>query len=522
MSVAVALVSASAEVRTSFATVVAEAPEVELVDVLAGSEELATLIEETPGLEVVVIDAGLPDQPALDVVRELALNSPLVATLVIGNPHAILAAAVSAGARGVLALPLSLQELQAQLDSATAWSRSLRQHLTGDLVGGGRGERGRVLALAGAKGGVGVSVLATVLATQAAADGRAVCLVDLDLRGGDLGYLCGVQARRTIADLAGLAGDLTIRGIREVVVDVPAGFVLLAAPDRVEQAEDVPALAVRQVLNELRRHFALVVVDTGSALDDPRAVALEVADEVLLVADCDLISIRSARRTMDAWERLNIRADDEVRLVVNRSSKQREIQPDLVAKLVRLPLLAAVPFVPDEVEGQVNTGTLTAARPASIVRVAGPILSLCTDTAPVPRKTASKRDAKAARPRRAGARALADERGSSVLELPVFVMLFMTAFFVCVQGLALGLGHLVAGNAANEAARQASVGVSTAELRQVTDHAMLGFNFTSQLQIDRGAHRVTVEVGVPKVFGWLPEGLNSASAQASYVPEPGT
>ncbi|MEA5052511.1 MAG: AAA family ATPase, partial [Propionicimonas sp.] len=383
------------------------------------------------------------------------------------------------------------------------------------------GGRGRILALAGAKGGVGVSVLAALLATRAAGEGQTVCLVDLDLRAGDLAFLCGVSPRRSVADLAGLAGDLTIRGIREVVVDVPAGFALLAAPDRVEQSEEVTAQAVRQILHELRRNFSLVVVDTGSVLDDPRAVALEVADEVLLVANCELISIRAARRSLEAWERLGVRTTDRARLVVNQSSKQREIQPDLVARLVKLPLLTAVASAPAEFEGPVNTGTLTGERPATGMQAAGAILAGCGTDAPALRQATSAGRGPASRRKRsrAGSRVLVEESGSSAVELPVFVLLFMITFFICIQGLVLGLGYIVAGNAANEAAREASVGRSLAEIDQVSQHAMLGLEFSANTRVDAGARVVTVDVGVPKVFGWLPDGLQAASARAAYLPE---
>lgn len=516
MPTIVALVTASQELRSSFGTVVAEAPEISLVGVVSSTNELNALVQETPDLDVVVVDAGMFDPPGLEVVRELGLNAPLVAVVVVGNATTTLAAVVAAGGRALLNRPLSLQEVQSQLETAAAWSRSLRQHVSGTLTGG-RNERGGVFALAGAKGGVGTSVLATVLATQAAALGETVCLVDLDLRAGDLASLCGVSPRRNIADLAGLVGDLTIRGIREVTVEVPAGFTLLAAPDRVEQADDASAPAVRQMLNELRRHFSVIIVDVGSALDDSRAAALELADEAILVADCELISIRAGRRTLDAWDRLNIRDSSGVRLVVNRADRRREVQPDLVSKLVKVPLTRAVPDVVDEVEEPVNSGQLTVTRMPQLERAARQLLGDLGIGAPAP--AASLEPATAERRRRPLGLRARTETGSAAVELPVFVTIFLIAFFAAAQALAVGLGYLVAGNAANEVARAASVGATDAEIAATADHAMGGFKLTPRATVNRAAHTVTVAVSVPKLYGWLPDGLDHASADASYVPE---
>lgn len=515
MAIEVALVTASQGLRNSFVTIVAEAPDIELAGVASSSRELMAMVQDTPDLDVVVVDAGLFDPPALEVVRELGMNAPLVAVVVIGNITTSLASVVAAGARAMMSLPLSLQEVQSQLEHASTWSRSLRSHLTGE-GGGNRGERGSVIALAGAKGGVGVSVLATVLATQAAALGESVCLVDLDLRSGDLAYLCGVSPRRSIADLAGLVGDLTIRGIREVAVEVPAGFVVVAAPDRVEQAEDVTAPAVRQMLNELRRHFTVVIADVGSALDDVRAVALEVADEAILVADCELISIRAGRRMVDSWTRLAVRDPENVRLVVNRVAKRREVQPDLVAKLIKLPLTKAVPELVDEFEEPVNAGTLTSSRMPVMEATARQLLAACGVGSPARGTSAALPSVRAKR--RLGARVPA-ETGSAAVELPVFVTFFMLAFFICAQALALSLGYVIAGNAANEAARQASVGANDSVIAATTAHAMGGFQFDAHASVNRSAHTVTVRVDVPKLYGWMPDGLDTATATADYIPE---
>ncbi|MCA0294208.1 MAG: AAA family ATPase [Actinobacteria bacterium] len=517
MPTMVALVTASQELRSSFGTVVAEAPEIELVGVVSSTNELNSLVQETPDLDVVVVDAGMFDPPGLEVVRELGLNAPLVAVVVVGNATTTLAAVVAAGGRAMLNRPLSLQEVQSQLETAAAWSRSLRQHVSGN-VHGGRNERGGIVALAGAKGGVGTSVLATVLATQAAALGETVCLVDLDLRAGDLAFLCGVSPRRNISDLAGLVGDLTIRGIREVTVEVPAGFTLLAAPDRVEQADDASAPAVRQMLNELRRHFSVIVVDAGSALDDARAAALELADEAILVADCELISIRAGRRTLDAWDRLSVRESGGVRLVVNRTDRRREVQPDLVAKLVKVPLTRAFPDVVDEVEEPVNSGQLTSARMPQLERVARQLLGDLGIGTPVNGAALEPATAGVRHRRPFGLRART-EAGSAAVELPVFITIFLIAFFAAAQALAVGLGYIVAGNAANEVARAASVGATDAQIAATADHAMGGFRLEPRARVNRAAHTVTVEVSVPQLYGWLPEGLDHASASTSYIPE---
>lgn len=523
MAINVALVSADFEVRSSFQAVVAEASGVELIGALESGRDLLNFVEERPDVDVVVVDAGLSDQPVNEVIRDLALSAPTIAALGISDQPTALATMVTAGARGLLTMPLSLQDVQTQLDAAAAWSRALREHLGGDVFGGLRAERGHVITVAGAKGGVGCSTLATAVAVRASRAGQSTCLVDLDLRSGNLAFFCGVSPRRTVADLAELVGDLTIRGIREVAVQVPAGFILIAAPDEVERAEDVSPAVVRQLITELRRHYSLVVLDVGSALDDARAVGIELADDVFLIVGCDIVSIRAARRSIDGWERLTVRGREATHLAVNRVTRGKEIQPDMVAQLIMAPLAVAVSDSPDDTETAVNTGTFVSDCPPRLLEGAGRMLAACNIAAPDETSGPARRarhdpKGKAAKTKIA-ARAVAGDKGQSAIELPAFVFLFLVAFFVCVQGVVLGASYLVAGNAANDAARQASIGASMTQIREVTQDAMLGFDFDSAVSVDRLEHTVKVVVTIPKVFGWLPDGLTEATAQVGYVPE---
>ena len=62
----------------------------------------------------------------------------------------------------------------------------------------------KIVAVAGAKGGVGCSTVALHIALAAAGHDseRPVCLAELDLQTGDLRSLLDLQSHRSIADLA--------------------------------------------------------------------------------------------------------------------------------------------------------------------------------------------------------------------------------------------------------------------------------------------------------------------------------
>ncbi|WP_426562820.1 AAA family ATPase [Angustibacter sp. McL0619] len=525
MSASIVLVSQDEDVRSSVRSIAGEATEVDLVGVLSTTAELVAALDDGE-VDVVLVDDGLTEMPALDLVRNLGQSRPMLAVLVLSrDPDPFtLSAVIEAGARGMIALPLSLQDLQARVDNAASWSRTLRNHVTGQ--GGFAAGRGRVVAIAGAKGGVGTTTLSVLLAQQSVLPSRTLCLVDLDLRKGDVAYYCGVTPRRSIADLADVASEITGRSIREVVQDVPAGFAVLTAPVEAERAEDVTALVTRQVLNQLRMQFELILVDVGATLDDASATVLEMADDALLVVTADVVSLRSARRSLVAWERLAIRQPDDVRLVVNMVSRRREVQPDFAQRVVQIPLAGAVPEVFAELEPAVNTGTLATARPgvaARAVCAVGRSLGLREQLSP-PEAAGLQVEVepltRTSGRRRRGRRVVGDN-GQSMVELPVVVGLFVAVFLLCLQGVVFGVTQILAHHAAQEVAREASVRADPATVNAAAHHALpLSFGDGSSVSIDQGASTVAVRVHTPRVIP-LPSPIDlDVVARAEFQPEP--
>ncbi|GGO52015.1 hypothetical protein GCM10012287_35370 [Streptomyces daqingensis] len=202
--------------------------------------------------EVVLVHELIGPQPALELIREVALRFPAVGVVLITRDTSppLYSAAMDAGARGVLGLPLSYDELAARVGAAASWAAGVRRH----LGGGGEepaGPGGTVVAVTGAKGGVGTTLTAVQLALAAQASGRGSALVDMDLQSGDVASYLDVQFRRSVADLAGIE-DISARVLQDAVYTHESGLGLLLAPGEGERGEDVDDRASRQIVAALR------------------------------------------------------------------------------------------------------------------------------------------------------------------------------------------------------------------------------------------------------------------------------
>ncbi|MFE3657935.1 CpaE family protein [Streptomyces sp. NPDC059165] len=328
-----------ADAARSLTTLLTQLPEAEpagpvgdstaLIDTLA---RLATeSYHELP--EVVLVHERIAPVPALELIREVALRFPAVGVVLVTSDTGpgLYSAAMDSGARGLVGLPLSYEELVQRVQTAAAWATGVRRHLGhgGDVF---TGPGGRVVTVSGAKGGVGTTLTAVQLALAAAASGTSAALIDLDLQSGDVASYLDVQFRRSIVDLAGIQ-DLSPRVLQDAVYAHETGLGLLLAPGEGERGEEVTDRAVRQILSALRSRYETVVVDCGSYLNGANAAAIEMADTTLLVTTPDVVAVRAAKRMVRLWDRLQIRKAEETVTVVNRYVRTTEIQPPLIEKI---------------------------------------------------------------------------------------------------------------------------------------------------------------------------------------------
>ncbi|MET9364912.1 P-loop NTPase [Streptomyces sp. NPDC006632] len=356
---------ADADAARSVTTLLSQLPDAEPAMPVGDSTQLLDTLARFAGEsldelpEVVLVHERIGPLPALELIREVALRFPAVGVVLISSDAgpAVFSAAMDSGARGLVALPLSYEELAVRVQAAAQWSAGVRRHLGASLdVFTGPG--GTVTTVTGAKGGVGTTLVAVQLALAARASGRTTVLLDLDLQAGDVASYLDVQFRRSIADLASIT-DISPRVLADAVFNHESGLALLLAPGEGERGEEVTDRSARQIIGALRTRYEAVVVDCGTQTTAANAAAVEMADVALLVTTPDVISVRGAKRTVRMWDRLQIRKAEETTTVVNRHTRNTEIQPPLVQKITGTRVAqTSVPAHFKELQSVVDAGRL--------------------------------------------------------------------------------------------------------------------------------------------------------------------
>ncbi len=449
-------------------------------------------------VDVVVLHEDIGPLPVMDLAREVGQRHPQVSIVLVVRERTseVLRSALQAGARDVLALPLSFEELQG-VKAAGAWTQQLRARARDEAASSMHlGIGGHLIAVAGAKGGAGCSTVALHLALSSTTPGgrsRSVCLVDFDLQSGDIGVLLDLSHRRSVFDLIDVAHELSPRVLEDTLYVHQSGLRVLLAPPDGEQEEDVTAPAARRILGTLKSNFEVVIVDVGSVVTEANAVAIDMADRVLMVATPDVPSLRAANRLLGMWNRLEIRnpkssSRDEVSIVLNRAHRDSEVQPDLVKKVVEAPLARTIlPAGFRDLEPAVNTGV-----PARLAEgsLRSSIVALAQEIDLLPTESTRKTKARAGQPRSA----LGQSGQASIETVGLAALIILLALFTF-QMVLVGLTYVVAGHGAREGARALSVGENASQ--KVTDetHSV----WRRGLEVDEGEDFVEVTLQVPLI-----------------------
>ena len=492
------LVTDHEETRQQVLAAMSEAEGLGEVRTVASPEKLRELLEPEV-TSCILVDEALEGRIALPIIQELSRTYPLIPVVLLSRARtsASVVAAMDAGARTVLALPLSLEEISNRLLPVLAWSRAVRSEASSREEITAR-RQGTITAVVGAKGGVGTSTVALMAAAQLA-QGARTCLVDLDVRGGDLAAMTGISVRRSITDLADIAAEVSAREISEVMYPLPGGIALLPAPEQGETGEMLTESATRQILTMLRYQFDHVVLDCGNRLDDILAMGLDSADRALIVTTPDAPALRSVRRLSDALDRLDIARGRPFGLVVNLTSRQREIQPATAAKMTGVALAASIPDLTAQIEMAVNSNTLLTSRVPAMAKAAQSIagaITAGTAPGPAPDQSTTAGSAKAAR---RGRKRRRSQRGQITVEFPVVFALATAFILMCIQALSLGISYMYATHAANEAAHAYGIGKSPGQVQQEVT-SRLPNSYAARTKVTRsGADRVTVTLPVLSV-----------------------
>jgi len=301
---------------------------------LAGGNDADQVYEEIVRLKpnIAIITLAGTAEVAINLIKRLSVECPNTAVISASQDSSsdLILKSLRAGARDFLRLPLTGDELKTVIDRTA-------EFFAGQTVA--PKAKGKMIAVFSSKGGCGTSFIAANLAT---AQTVRTCLVDLNLQSGDLPLFLGVDPKYSIADMAEHRARLDESLVNSFITPYSSNVSLLASPREVDAADEVEPEHIFEVLQKLRESYDLVVLDPQHTFDPITLAALDQSDEIILVLTLDIPAIRSSQRALETFDRLGY-PRKKIRIVVNRWSKQIDLDLQQVEKFLGEPVCGFIP-----------------------------------------------------------------------------------------------------------------------------------------------------------------------------------
>src|SRR4030081_2102414 len=205
---------------------------------------------------------------------------------------------------------------------------------------------GRIIAIVGAKGGVGASTVAHNVAWAIARDlALDSVVIDLDLAFGTAGLDYNKDPLQGIANALFSADRPDTAFIDRLLAKCTDHLSLLAAPVTLDRVYDLGEQAFDAIFDTLRLTTPCIVLDVPHQWSGWTRRALVGADDILVVAEPDLANLRNTKNMLNMLKAS--RPNDRPPLYcLNqvRMPKRPEIDARGFAKTIESPPIAAIPF----------------------------------------------------------------------------------------------------------------------------------------------------------------------------------
>ncbi len=201
----------------------------------------------------------------------------------------------------------------------------------------------RVITITSGKGGVGKTTTTANLGTALAMQNKKVAVVDGDIGLRNLDAVLGLE-NRIVYDLVDVVeGQCRLRQALIKDKRQPELYLLPAAQTRDKNA--VNSVQMEQLCQQLRQEFDVVLIDSPAGIEQGFRNAIVGADEIIIVANPEMASVRDADRIIGLVEAAG---KPEPRLILNRLRAEMVRRGDMmdvadVLEVLSIDLLGIIP-----------------------------------------------------------------------------------------------------------------------------------------------------------------------------------
>lgn len=195
----------------------------------------------------------------------------------------------------------------------------------------------RVILIASGKGGVGKTTVSANLAAALTKIGYDILVVDADIKTGHLGTHFGLkQQEGSLNDV--LQGKMSIHN---VIYYHPAGIKFIPTGASLKLLETKNKKGIEEVILDLVGSVDIIIIDSAAGMGEDIKSIMNIADEILLVANPELPSMIEAFKMHKLAIKRGLKA---LGVVVNQyQGKKYELTMKNIEEFTELPVIGVIP-----------------------------------------------------------------------------------------------------------------------------------------------------------------------------------
>lgn len=306
---------------------------------------------------IVLIDcSSLENNLAIiDEITSSYTDGAVVAILPNNNIH-LADRVILAGARAILLHPFSEQILVDTLNRIQELVDRTRNNGRQTHLEKECGIINRTIVVYSPKGGGGCSTLATNLAIAIhQLTKEDVIIVDGKKALGHVALMLNLRTANSVADLTVLSHKLDPELINQVVMKHISGISILPSPINISKGNEIHPDDLFRTVMALKNLYAYIIVDGGSYLDQNLITYMDSADQILVVVNANIASLRDTRQFIELSENLSY-SKGKIKLILNEAGRKTGIKLNDIELSLRAQIFHSIPVDQDFSMACLNDG----------------------------------------------------------------------------------------------------------------------------------------------------------------------
>ncbi|MCD8508807.1 MAG: AAA family ATPase [Bacillus sp. (in: Bacteria)] len=202
-------------------------------------------------------------------------------------------------------------------------------------------QQGKVIAVCSAKGGIGKTLISVNLAVALNKKNLNVCIIDGDFQFGDVSVALDLTPTFTIKEVVEEIDDMNEEAVYSFLTKHPSGVMVLSAPERPEFADLITSNSVIKIIEELRKKFDYIIVDSGAGIQGTTLDIMEVSDEILIITNLEMTALKNTKLILETLKQLEL--FEKTQLIVNRYTMESLIKASEVPKMLGQDNIISIP-----------------------------------------------------------------------------------------------------------------------------------------------------------------------------------